>query len=341
MRQAVSQVQQAGIEIERFPELVAERTGVFTPSGGEIVRAFGHVQGQALDEVLRGPHLCKGYPEPKGEHDEEQVARQDPQHRPEFEPERETVVANAGIGPGVVCCDGAQEGRRRDEPDRSRCADGEQPRPGARVDHERERSRDHRADRQRDRERLQIDDVETAGGALEGEAGIAVAVVLDDEPVQCMGRERDQQPCREHRQGREQEEHDECARVPAVKPEVQAAVRGVACVELERMDCRPRRHEQEHERDDRRDRDIPARQQQKDEAVGGRDHREYDDPPDEDAYGVRGVFERRAVESRVGVEVLLAAHLRPGGVDAKGRDREQHVHEPDTEVLGAGPGEME
>lgn len=55
----------------------------------------------------------------------------------------------------------------------------------------------------------------------------------------------------------------------------------------------------------------------------------------------RVVFEGRAVEARVSVEVSEPPHLGPGGIDADGHDGKEQVHDPDPEILAARRAELE
>ncbi len=74
--------------------------------------------------------------------------------------------------------------------------------------------------------------------------------------------------------------------------------------------------------------------------VGGGEHQQHDESEDHAAL-LRGEFERAAGHERVAVEVLHGAAARPGGVEAQRQDAQQHVDDPDAEILAAAAGELQ
>ena len=120
------------------------------------------------------------------------------------------------------------------------------------------------------------------------------------------------------------------------EPEAQPAPGRVARTEAQRAVDQPREHHQ-HEQD-QRDVDHPHLEMRR-QAQADHDH-VGDQPALEDGDRVGQVFERRAGQARVAVEVALGAHLGPGRIDAEREHGQHQVHEPDAEELAGAAGEL-
>jgi len=129
---------------------------------------------------------------------------------------------------------------------------------------------------------------------------------------------------------------EERAAVAAGEVEAHIAITGHA-----RVEAHAARHEPRDEEDaDHADQSADHRRECQCEVVGDQ-QRQHDDAADQDADGIGVVIEAGAGEPGIAVEIALAAHLRPGRVDAERDDRQEHIDDPDAEIFAGRAGEAE
>ena len=129
---------------------------------------------------------------------------------------------------------------------------------------------------------------------------------------------------------------EEAAAILAGEVEADIAVAGDAGAEAQAAHDEPWRGKNQRERDQAADHRLELQRQIVDD-----EHAQHDQPADQDPHRLGMIVEAGAGEPGIAVEIALAAHFRPGRVDAQRDDRQKHVDDPDAEIFARRAGERE